>query len=152
MFAPVRVVIKKNDTNKPIRVSSEMMLRPWGDDEAYYKDLWGKKKWSRSADSKWSKYQLTDFWRNVPFAVSINRRIFVYICSIFPRICVVCHSKISSPWNFVNIFIKSLKAIILIKWESEHFFLGINQRIFTNYFVFNNDAKKRGEVKLSFKI
>ena len=38
MFAPVRVVIKRNDTNKPIRVSSEMMLKPWGDDEAYKND------------------------------------------------------------------------------------------------------------------
>ena len=45
MFAPVQVVIQRNDTNKPIKMSSEsdMIRGPYSDDEADYRDLWGKK-------------------------------------------------------------------------------------------------------------
>ena len=43
MFAPVQVVIHRNDTNKPIRMSSEMIRGPQSDDEADYRDLLGKK-------------------------------------------------------------------------------------------------------------
>ena len=105
---------------------------------------WAKLWFLGSANSTCSNYWLTLEEMCPLESVLIVEYLYTYICSISPRICVVCHSKISTCWNFVNIFVKILKAIILIKWEGDFFlFLKHFEKIFSNYFVLNFGAKKQ---------
>ena len=120
MFAPVQVVIQRNDTNKPIKMSSEseMIRGPYSGDEADYRDLWGKKKITPKGRFYVIRDQniiLLTFEEMCPLKSVLILEYLYLFAQFSPVFVLFVIQKYHLAEIFVNIFIKSLKVIILMK-------------------------------------